>query len=451
MPKSPLDALQGLVDVLHGTDVVVDGDLIEFAAEDLYVIANVEELTDRVRIRIYLPADEAGEVERWVTDQPAPSSGIIQMAQLEEEWSPRLVFERPLAALDWPKDPLKGDVDRYLAAWHADQQVSYSTGTHPPFRITDDPRDLAPESAWLLKGSEASFPTPDALREDLEGANVGIFSWDWTTASQTQIGDLVLFYFVEPRKAVHFVARAASRAFFSRDLEVQADRTVNRAQWWGYFTTPIEIEPILVAELRAAAHGYLPLRGRSGHFLTPEFIRSLTFTAANPAEQAALDRVVRVPVGIAELPEPEAVDFETWRAIAAGALHKEALVERYVVGPLLRDVLEGSGLNVVPQYPIGRRRVDFAVLDGTRPVTVVEVKKTIKNGPFGDWDLSPDFAQMRWYADQVGTCGVLIDSHRVLLVEPGGLKPAREVVRVVADVNDIQAIRQHILKGWQGG
>ena len=48
----------------------------------------------------------------------------------------------------------------YLAAW------------------LDDPRDMAPASAWLLKGDEASYPTLEELEINREEAANGVLTWD---------------------------------------------------------------------------------------------------------------------------------------------------------------------------------------------------------------------------------------------------------------------------------
>lgn len=166
--------------------------------------------------------DDERLVKDWVVQQPAPRSGLLEASYIEEgEWRPRLVFERPIGDNHWSTDPILEDVAQYLAAWLDDTAVECASGNRPRYLVSDDPRDVCPGSAWLLKGSEASFPTSTELHRDRAAANVGIFTRDWTTASQTQTGDLVLIYFISPRKAVHFVARAASNAFVSRDIAVK--------------------------------------------------------------------------------------------------------------------------------------------------------------------------------------------------------------------------------------
>lgn len=438
--------LQALIDAFDGTDALADSDWVEFFLEKLYVVANVVDAAGRLRVRVYLHIDDERLVKDWVAQQPTPRSGLIEASYVDEgEWRPRLVFERPIGDHNWATDPMLEEVAQYLAAWLDDTAVECASGNRPPYVVSDDPRDLLPGSAWLLKGSEASFPTSADLHRARAAADVGIFTWDWTTASQTQIGDLVLIYFMSPRKAVHFVARAASNAFFSRDVPVNADGKVNSAQWWGYFTTPIEIEPIPVDVLRSAVGGHLPLRGRSGLYLRPDAITALQIRAADPADQAELDRIVSIPVGLAELPDPADITHDVWRDLAAGALPLEAHVSTHIVEPLLRDLLAGTGLTWKREYRVGQRWADFVIVDGDVPVHVIEVKKVIKGGSQSDWNESADFTQLRWYADQLGTSGTLIDSHRVLLVERAGTQPLHEIVRRASTTFDLATIRQHVV------
>lgn len=438
--------LRSLATAFGATEVIARDDWAEFFVDELYVIANVLEASMRIRVRVYLHTDEEQVVQKWVDAQPAPSSGLIQAAYIDEpDWRPRLVFERPLADHDWSVDPLFDDVERYLDAWLEDSSIPEASSPRAPYVVVDDPRIEPPASAWLLKGSEASFPSPDQLEGDREAANVGIFTWDWTTAAQTQIGDLAIFYFVSPRKAAHFVARAASNAFFSRDIPVNADSNVNRAQWWAYFTTPIEIDPISVEVLRKAAGGYLPLKGRSGLYLSPDTVGSLSIRAKLPKDQAELERVVRLPVGLANLPDPLDVTRSVWADLAAGALPLEAHVSSHIVEPLLADLLADTDLTWTREHPVGRRWADFVILKDNTPVHVIEVKKVIKKAPDGGWSSSPDFTQVRWYSDQLGVPGTLIDSHRVLLVALGGEQPRREIVRRAATDADLEAIREHLL------
>lgn len=166
-PDAVNPALQALAVAFGATDVVAEDDWVDFFADDLYIVANIVEMTKRVRIRVcLLRTDEEQVVQKWVEAQRAPSSGLIQSVHIDEgDWCPRLVFERPLESRDWSTDPLFADIARYLAAWLDDTAVQNASGTRVPYVIQDDPRDIAPASAWLLKGDEAAYPTLEELEE----------------------------------------------------------------------------------------------------------------------------------------------------------------------------------------------------------------------------------------------------------------------------------------------
>lgn len=457
MDRESLDSLAGglelraelasLVEAFRGSDPFGEDDWVSFSVGDLWVLASVEEHKKRLRVRVYLQIDELDLVERWVAAQPAPRSGVLEVGSVDDgDWRPRLVFERALGETTWDGDRMFADVQRFQSAWLADKPASVTATSRSDFRILDDPRDKTPQSAWLLMGSEASFPDRAELDAGFDAARVGIFEWTWTTAAQTQIGDLALFYFISPRSAIHFVARAASDAYFTRDVEVNAERPVNPAQWWAEFTLPIEIEPISVAELREAAGGNLQLRGRSGHFVRPDVVERLRFVAKDPSQQPQLDRLLVVPIGLANLPDPRTMSMVTWRGIAAGALRLEADVSVYLVEPLLREVLEGTSMIVKGEHPVGKGWADFVVHDGERPVHVVEVKKVIK-GLQGGVESSGDLDQLRRYMHQLDTPGILMDSHRLFLVARGQTAPYREINRTEFSDADMEALRAHIVDG----
>ena len=437
--------LVSLVAAFHGANASGGDEWVEFEAGDLWVLASIQEHKRQVRVRVFLQADEEELVNRWIAKQPALRSGILDVGVIEDgDWRPRLVFERVLGAIAWDSDPMFADVEEFASAWLEDRLVSRIAAAGSVFQIQDDPRDKTPQSAWLLIGSEASFPDQAELDAQQEAARVGIFEWDWTTASQTQIGDLALFYFISPRKSVNFVARAASDAYFSRDVDVDADRSVSSVQWWADFTTPIEIEPIPVATLRDAAGGYLPLRGRSGHFLNPSLVEQLNFVAKNPNQQTELERLFVTPIGRADLPNPQTMTVAAWREIAAGALRLESDVSTYLVEPLLRTVLRDTSLTIKREYPVGRGWADFVILNGETVIHVIEVKKVIRGLQNGA-ETSGDLKQLLRYMHRLDVPGTLFDSHRLFLVARGSAVPHRHVERISSDDDDIRSLRAHIV------
>src|SRR5690606_39158691 len=87
-----------------------------------------------------------------------------------------------------------------------------------------------------------------------------------------------------------------------------------------------------------------------------------------------------------------------------------------LVQPTLRHVLGGSGLTVQAEFPIGRKRADFVVLDGDEPKCVIEVKlrAIAPNDPS-----SPDVAQAVGYATALGCAAILVDVSEFHLIDGG--------------------------------
>jgi hypothetical protein len=226
---------------------------------------------------------------------------------------------------------------------------------------------------------------------------------------------------------------------------VNADGPVADEQQWAFLTPLIEIEPIPFKSLQAAAGGHLILKGRSGKFLRPDTLKALTIRAKDPADEAELDRIWKIPGGPADLPRPENVNLDAWRMIAAGALPLETHVSSHIVEPLLRLLLRGTSLTWSREHRVGRGSVDFVVLDQGVPTMAIEVKLVTLEPPGGDWSKSRDFKQLRRYMDERAVPGILVDAHRVLLVERGADQPYQEVARRSASDEQIQAIRQHLL------
>jgi hypothetical protein len=393
------------------------------------------------------------EVEEWIERQPRPLLGALEIAELTEDdgtvvYVPASMFV--VRVVGHVVEFAKAVIEPFAIAWAkrviADvSRVGYSYD--PPSLYRYDPVAEEPQNAWLLMGDEASYPTPANLAELRADALVGVYNNDWTAPKNGEPGDLALFYFVSPRKAACFVARFASLPFWDQDVEVNAVTHVTPNQWWVFTTTPIEIEPIPYADLRAAAGGYLLLKGRSGHYLSPEAVSALTFTAKNPNEQEELDRVAGTPTGDPVLPGPAGMTFEEWKSIPSGALPLEAKVSEYVVEPLF------AGSGDVPQIfdptlaaTLAREQrtpsgyVDYVVTLADRPVLAIEVKLAVQRPASGVWLDSPDFRQLRRYMDELDVPGLLIDAHSILLVESGADAPHKEVVRAQAKVSDIELL-----------
>ncbi|WP_404385334.1 hypothetical protein LL946_04865 [Knoellia locipacati] len=402
----------------------------------------VLEGTSRIRghVEIAVVIDEAEALE-WLDRQPLPFDCVVEVVGMADGRTIlRVLFERTVTEAGVNGGRLASTVRDFDVAWHVRGDVPDMDEPDEPAEPWQEP----PQQAWLMLGDDASWPSREEQVHELVQASGAVFESTWTAAKQTQMGDLLLIYFVGERKAVHFVARAASRAYFSSAMTVNADTAVADQQWWAFHTNRVEIEPIPYAALRDACDGQLVLKGRSGKFLRPEVIRSLRFTAIDPAEQSYLDEIVEIPVGRADLPTPDAIDLAMWSELAGGAMRLESDVSTYLVEPLLRESLNGTSLTFRREYPIGRKRVDYVVLDGEKPTCVIEVKLAI-NDP-GDLRLSPDLAQTLNYSAALGCRAILMDAERVMLLYTATDAPHTILRRFMgsSDLPDFQLLRRHL-------
>lgn len=443
-PPTPSD-LTRLAEQFRATNLRRDLDGIIFEVPGGFVEGVAKDGGGRLLVRAFVATGALAEVEEWVAAQPDPKSGVWTYEEIDAASSSAcVVYERPFEGNDWSSDPLVGEVLALTAAW-LDGTVATLGNTE--FEVRLDPREVSPSSAWLVAGDEASFPSVDELAELSANGDVGVFDQKWTASKGVITGDLVLVYFMAPRKAVHFVARAGSNAFFSRAFEVNAETNVSEAQQWVFLTPLIEVEPIPFGELKRAHDGHLVLRGHSGKYLRPDVIRELAFVAKDPAQQALVDQVVVEPVGLAELPRPEDVTVDLWREIAGGALPLEAHVTSHILEPLLRHLLDGLALDWEREYRVSTGSVDLVLLDNGSPVAAVEVKRAMPELPSGRWSLGRATQQLRRYTDELGVPGVLIDANRILLFAVGEDEPYLQVERRSASDSQLQQIRAHLISG----
>jgi len=469
--------LRHLVEGLTREGGFIDGgpEWVMFLTEDAYVEAAVKpglEPEHVLSIDAYLlRADDAllgeQEVQAWIDRQPSPALGVVRVGTRDREGS--VVEFLPVLSVDVYLDSVLSEFVRELVFPFAEAWDKGSVAMRTddlefgpegfPYRVR--PAEVAPRNAWLLMGDEASYPTPADLDAMSTEGQAGIFDTEWTAPKNGELGDLALIYFQAPRKAACFVARLASRPYWQTDLDVKAARNVERHQWWASLTPLIEIEPIPYAALQEAAEGFLPLRGRSGHYLSPATIKALRFVAKRPERQAEVDHIAQVPVGSAELPKGEETTFEEWRHVPGGLLPLEAKVSEHIVRPLLEDFvfraphsrpeqrLDRSALtSLAPEFPVPVGYVDFVFEYGFIPALAVEVKLTILRPASGLWNDSPDFRQLQRYMAELGVPGLLVDAQRILLVRLGKEAPFAEVVRAEATWKDIALIRDLILEGW---
>ena len=91
----------------------------------------------------------------------------------------------------------------------------------------------APRSAWLLLADEAAYLTREELDEQAQYRPQDLADEDadlhiWTCSPRVQQGDTLLIYYVSPKKAVHFIARAAFSPFWDTEIGVNTVGEVNR-------------------------------------------------------------------------------------------------------------------------------------------------------------------------------------------------------------------------------
>ena len=452
MSSPPDPRLAPLIEALSGTNPEFEPLRAHFMVRSTFIVATIDEITSRILVRAILDPDEEESLVRgWVERQPQPVTGALNWSTMGfddvVEYAPVLAFERSDDTV-WAADPLVDEIDAYRRAWNACETVEPATSAKN-WVTPDDPRDLAPESAWLLFGSDESYPDSNELEEQARGARIGMYVNEWTAASNTLRGDLLLIYFIKPRKAVHFIARAASDAHFVRE-EVDAasagEAQFSPTQWWVDTTPLVKIEPIPLERLLDSTGGGLVLNSRSGIFMDPRAITRLEFRAQDLAQQGEVERIAATPTGLADLPSPTTMTFDEWRDIASGALKLEAHVSSHIVEPLLRWLIPDQDMTFVREYRIGKRLADFVVLDRDRnPIHVIEVKKRIKSAHGQRWEDTPDFAQVRWYADRLKVAATLIDSQRLMLVDHRGGEPTRIFTRRDLATEDLASLRTHML------
>lgn len=464
--------LRHLVGGLAREEPVLEGgpNWVMFLSEDAQIEAGVKLGMNYPVLSIdahLLSTEDSGpteeQVKAWIDRQPKPALGRLSVGGRERddghiEYMPRLSVDVHVDSIlaEFIRElilPFAEAWDSRAVATVGGRDLGGGDGDGGVYRFR--PTDVEPRNAWLLIGSEASYPTPEDLQDQRAQGDAGLFDDEWTAPKNGELGDLVLIYFVAPRKATCFVARLASRPYWQTDVEVAADKAVNPHQWWAATTPFIEIEPIPYKTLQEAVGGYLPLRGRSGHYLSPRTISALKFSAQDPARQAELDQIAQVPVGHPELPAKGDIDFERWKQIPSGLLSIEAKVSEYVVEPLAAILADAPPTRLPNPYKLEREHrvpggiVDFVFRWGELPpVAAVEVKVAILRPVSGVWSDSPDFLQLRRYMDALEAPGLLVDAHSVLLVKPGADAPSAEIVRSEATWKDVALICDLLAEGF---
>lgn len=302
---------------------------------------------------------------------------------------------------------------------------------------------IEPINAWLLISDDESEPSrlQLALRKMRRSA-AGV----WTGPSQARPGDLLFFYFVAPHKQIRYVARVSGEPFQSSEIVVSSSKTISPHQWWVEHTPLVPVPGVSFAELSAMHGGYLNLRGRPRTYLTPAVVREIdALIRASGDVDDEYEKLVRIPVGNPDVPPHETMTLEQWTSLADGAFLLEEAVEVSIAQPLLRMLLaDRTGVTTQRQFPVGRRRADWAILEGDRPVAVVETKLGISSPGPGGWASSAEFAQVRDYVDRLDVPGLLVDVKQVMLVGPGATEPHVILDRRQFTPEHLETVRKHL-------
>ncbi len=296
----------------------------------------------------------------------------------------------------------------------------------------------APTNAWLLIGDDASYPQEYELKEPWLATDPIL----WTAPRQVQRGDLAIVYFIAPRKAACFAARALQAPFLDPDFAVNSEQNVDQHQWWTTLSPLVPIPAVPFSRIQDLHGGHLILRGKPNHYLTPAIIDGIVAdSGALDAEQRS---VLRRPVGLEILPDPESMTLTELRTISAGPLTLESMVEQYVVEPFLRLTFPTSKRYATTrQYRIkGAGVADYAVSHDGSPVGVAEAKAGARRTVDGALTGSPDLAQIVRYCHATSVPGILIDSNEIHLIAPDGVVTASHYRKQLRQ-NDLTAIRHH--------
>ncbi len=311
----------------------------------------------------------------------------------------------------------------------------------PPQTVLHEVAQAPPINAWLLMGDEASFPDESELSAQRDSDGFGLS--DWTCPRQIQRGDLVFLYFMSPRKAIHFAARALLPPVYDPSIEVNANRTVDKHQWWTDLSPFVQLPPIPFSVLRELHAGHLVLRGKPTHYLTPEVVHGLVETLDGLDDDQRL--VMQTPVGDPDLPDPARTQLEDLRNIASGRLLTEKMVERHIVEPLLNLCFaESDDVRFKPQVKIpGAGVADYGLYSAGQLCGVIEVKLGVQRQRGGGLLGSPDLKQVLRYASATDLPAMLIDSNEFLLIDRACAEPSRSIERHRLTVGHLANILEH--------
>lgn len=415
----------------------------------------LEPIGSEWHFELTLAQDEnPNELREWLQAQPEAVRDLVDVSDVETDSLADLVFAGVVDAdMDASATRRFGEVLGSIAGhWERREVLLGPRQPEEPHYTNLDLDQVPPVNAWVVMGSDEAFPTKADLAEQQSAADRGSYTWTWTVNKATRAGDLLLFYFVAPKKSLHFVARAVCDAFFERDTDPSSGAVFGPAQWWAYVSPLVPVEPVDGAKLRELLEQPV-MRGGSGHYCKPIGIERLREHLALEVPGVDLALVLPMPMGVAGLPNPDDMTLDEWRNMADGALYPEKVVEQFVVEPLLAIALgkRRAECEVVGQYPIGRKSADHVILRDGVPVCVIETKVTVRRPIGPDWSTSPDFRQVANYARELNVPGILVDAHAVYVLSSDLQRIEREFERRTATAGDLVVIAQLALGTSQSG
>jgi hypothetical protein len=262
-----------------------------------------------------------------------------------------------------------------------------------------------------------------------------------------EVGDTLFFYFMAPRKAIHFIGRALKRPYYDTKLEVNSNRAVDPHQWWVSFGDVVEIDPISLSEINDACGERLLLRGSNGkHIRTDVANRLLARSRIVNSPEAWHERTAfQKVVGRSDFPSPSRMSRQMLCDLPSSLLLLENHVEEFVVEPLVRLLRLPNAYTLKRRPRIGSKVADYAVLKNGETRCIIEAKLRTRLDRDRNWADSPDIQQAQGYATGFGGRFLVVDCHEVFCFDADDTAPRLAFERRSLTDADLTAIRSHVI------
>lgn len=290
-------------------------------------------------------------------------------------------------------------------------------------------------------GDEASYPPPGLDSKKMKKG----WTAKWTACPHVEIGGTLFFYYMAPRKAIHYVGRAISRPYVDTSLKAMSHRDVHRHQWWIDYDSVVQIDPIPLSNVNKACGERLNLRGRNGKPIRTDaanrLLRQATVTYPSTREKTALKAVV----GRSELPLPSKITLPILRELSSSSLRLESHVEEFVLEPLFRLLRLPSAYSRQRRLRIERKIADYAILLKGKPHCIIEAKLRTSLDRDRHWSNSPDVQQAKGYASGFAARFIVVDCDEVFCFHPGKSIPCLTFSRRDLTHKNLMEIRSHVM------